>query len=206
MYRTCYCCLTTTTVSYRCVGILEVEHPILKPIADELKCEMNGEKEKKIEKIVGEEEVGMGGGGDSASCKVKSVNIFADVMEEVTPSAIYICKAKKAKVGVGKDTKICALCLDNIKDKDKLQLECRVCKSCFHGWCLRDPPVSKGFDAKKQDLVKRHGSNFLCSWCQANGVTSKDASQMAAARRAVDHMTALRGAYLGFTCSADALV
>ncbi len=166
---------------------------------------MNGEKEK----IVVGEEVGMDGGGDSESCKVKYVNIYAEVMEEVMPSAIHICKKKKEKRGkndVEKKTKTCALCLDNINDKDKLQLKCRSCKSCFHGWCLRDPLVSTGFDSRKQDLVKRHGRSFVCSWCQANGLTTKDAREIAAARRAVDYMTALRGAYLGFTCSADALV
>ncbi len=172
---------------------------------------MNGDEEK-IEKVVNSD----GGGGTERmdgdddrriTCKVKYVNIFEDVMEEVTPSAIHLCcKAKRTK-GVGKETKICALCLDDIKNKDRLQLECRVCKSCFHGWCLRNPPVSKGFDASKQDLVKRrHGNSFLCPWCQANGKTSEGASQMTAARRAVDHMTALRGAYLRFACSADAIV
>ncbi len=200
------CCLTATLFSYRCAGILEVERPLLKPIADELKCEMNGEREK-IEKVVNSGGGGAGMDGDRVTCKVKHVDIFADVMEEITPSAIHLCcKAKRAKRGSGKETKICALCLDGIKDKDRLQLECRVCKSCFHGWCIRNPPVSKGFDASKQDLVKGHGSSFLCPWCQANGKTSEDESQMTAARRAVDHMTALQGAYLGFTCSADALV
>ncbi len=202
----CWCCHRLLTVfSCRCAGILEVERPLLKPITDELKCEMNGEKGK-IEKIVnssrGETEMG----GDRKTCKVKHVNIFADIMEEITPAALHICKAKRAKGSVWKGIKICALCLDSIKDKDRLQLECRMCKSCFHGWCLRDPSVSKGFNANKQDLVKGHGSSFLCSWCQANGRTSEDVSQMVSARRAVDYMTALRGAYLRFACSADVLV